>query len=244
MGSMLRITRREFAAYFSTPLAYVFLVTFLVAAGAITFFLGGFFDRGQADLQPFFSFHPWLYLALVPAIGMRLWAEERRTGTIEILMTLPLDVWQSVCGKFLAGWAFAGVALILTFPIWITVNYLGNPDNGVILASYVGSFLMAGALLAISSCVSALTRNQVIAFVISIAVGFLLMASGLDFVLGVFRSVAPQYVLDLLASFSFLSHFSTITRGVLDLRDAVFFLSLIALCLFVNSQIIELKKAA
>ncbi len=243
MRIMFVIARRELAAYFSTPLAYVFIVTFLAASGALTFYLGDFFNRRQADLTPFFAFHPWLYLVLVPAVGMRLWAEERRSGTIELLMTLPVTTWQAVGGKFLAAWAFSGITLALTFPIWITVNYLGDPDNGVILTSYVGSFLMAGALLATASCLSALTKNQLIAFVISVAAGFLLMMSGLDLVLGIFRSWAPQYVTDLIASFSFLTHFGTIAKGVMDLRAVVFFLSLIVLCLFVNCQIVEVKKA-
>ena len=244
MRNLIHITRRELAAYFSTPLAYVFLVIFLVADGGMTFFVGGFFDRGQADLTPFFLFQPWLLLALVPAIGMRLWAEERRSGTIEILMTLPISTWQAVGGKFLAGWIFVGIAIALTFPIWLIVNYLGSPDNGVILASYIGSFLIAGSFLAISACMSALTGNQVVAFVLSIAVGFLMMLSGIDSVLGIVRSLVPQYAVELLGSLSLLGHFSTITSGVLDFRDAFFFVSFIALCLFINAQIIELKKGA
>jgi ABC-2 type transport system permease protein len=243
MRVLFVIAKRELAAYFSTPLAYVFIVTFLAAAGALTFYLGSFFDRRQSDLGPFFTFHPWLFLVLVPAVGMRLWAEERRSGTIELLMTLPVTTWQAVGGKFLAAWAFAGITLALTFPIWITVNYLGDPDNGVIFASYIGSFLMAGALLATASCVSALTKNQLIAFVISVAAGFLLMLSGLDMVLGLFRGWAPQYVVDLVASFSFLTHFASVSKGVMDLRALIFFFSLIGLCLFINCQIVEVKKA-
>ena len=156
---MLAIFKREFVAYFATPLAYVFIVIFLFAMGAFTFYIGHFYENGAADLSVFFGYHPWLYLFLVPAIGMRLWAEERRTGTIELLLTLPVPIWATVLGKFLAAWAFTGVALALTFPIWITVNYLGNPDNGVIVAGYIGSFLMAGAYLAISAAISATTRQ-------------------------------------------------------------------------------------
>ena len=155
---------------------------FLVLAGALTFYLGGFYERGQADLAPFFNFHPWLYLFLIPAISMRLWAEERKTGTIELLMTLPVTPWQAVLGKFLAAWAFAALALALTFPIWITVNYLGDPDNGVILAAYVGSLLMAGGFLAIGSCLSAATRNQVIAFVLTAVVCFVFLLAGFPLV--------------------------------------------------------------
>jgi ABC-2 type transport system permease protein len=243
MRNTVIIFRRELASYFATPLAYVFIVIFLVLAGALTFFMGNFFDRGQADLQPFFSFHPWLYLVLIPALAMRLWSEERKLGTIELFLTLPISVTSAVLGKFFASWAFAGIALALTFPFWITVNVLGSPDNGVILASYIGSFLMAGAFLAIGAALSALTKNQVIAFVITAAVCFLFTVSGSSIVLGFLNNWAPQVVLAAVSSFSFLSHFNAITRGVIDLRDLVFFVSVIALFLFANSVIVELKKA-
>src|SRR5215472_7201838 len=185
------IFKREFASYFATPLAYVFIVIFLVAMGAFTFYVGHFYDNGIAELSVFFAYHPWLYLFLIPAIAMRLWAEERRTGTMELLLTLPVPLWATVVGKFLAAWAFTGVALALTFPIWITVNFLGDPDNGVILASYVGSFLMAGSYLAIGACISATTRNQVIAFVVSLFVCFLFTISGSPLVLDFFHGWAP-----------------------------------------------------
>src|SRR5210317_1361916 len=162
MNAVMTIARRELSGYFATPLAYVFIVIFLTLAGAFTFYLGNFFARGQADLQPFFAFHPWLYLFLIPALAMRLWAEERKGGTIELLLTMPITMPQAVLGKFLAAWAFTGIALSLTLPVWITVNYLGQPDNGIIVAGYIGSMLMAGAFLSIGSCVSAVTRNQVI----------------------------------------------------------------------------------
>ncbi len=184
MRSIGTIFRRELASYFATPLAYIFIVIFLVMAGVLTFFVGNFFERGQADLQAFFTFHPWLYLVLIPALSMRLWAEERKSGTIELFLTLPISMLSAVLGKFLAAWAFAGIALALTFPFWLTVNYLGTPDNGVILASYVGSFLMAGAFLAVGACLSALTKNQVIAFVITAAASFLFTVSGSPIVLG------------------------------------------------------------
>src|ERR1700691_6236518 len=186
MKELIAVFKREFAAYFATPLAYVFIVIFLFAMGAFTFYIGHFFENGSADLQVFFGFHPWLYLFLVPALAMRLWAEERRSGTMELLLTLPVPLWATVLGKFLAAWAFAGLALLLTFPIWITVNYLGQPDNGVIVASYIGSFLMAGAYLAIGACISASTNNQVIAFVVSVVVCFLFTISGGAPVLGFF----------------------------------------------------------
>jgi ABC-2 type transport system permease protein len=243
MRNALIVFRREFAAYFSTPLAAVFLVIFLALAAGLTFHLGGFFARGQADLQPFFMFHPWLFLILIPALGMRLWAEERKTGTIELLMTLPVRTGELVLGKFLAGWAFAAVALALTVPMWLTVNYLGTPDNGVIAASYAGSWLMAGAFLALAACLSALTTNQVIAFVIAAAGSFLLLMSGLDLVLAAFRPWAPRALVEFVASLSFLTHFQQITRGVLEARSLLYFGSLIALCLFANAAFVELKKA-
>jgi len=243
MGHIAVIVRRELASYFATPLAYVFIVIFLVLAGALAFFVGNFFDRGQADLQSFFTFHPWLYLVLIPALAMRLWAEERKSGTIELLLTLPISMTEAVVGKFLASWAFAGIALILTVPFWITVNYLGHPDNGVILASYIASFLMAGAFLAIGACLSALTKNQVIAFVVTAAVCFAFTVSGSPIVLGFIKGWAPEAVLGTVAGFSFLTHFNAIIRGVIDLRDAVFFLSVIAFFLYANTIIVDLKKA-
>jgi ABC-2 type transport system permease protein len=244
MGRTFAISRRELGAYFSTPLAYVFIVIFLALAGSVTFYFGSFFDRNQADLQPFFAFHPWLYLFLIPAVGMRLWAEERKTGTLELLMTLPVTTVDSVLGKFLAAWIFTGIALILTFPIWITVNWLGDPDNGVIVASYIGSWLMAGAFLAIGGFVSALTRNQVIAFVIGAAVCFLFLMSGLDVVQGAVRGWAPPYVVQLLGSLSFLVHFERVLKGVLDIRDLIFFFSVMGVFLFANVVTVELKKGA
>jgi ABC-2 type transport system permease protein len=240
---MYIIARREFAGYFVTPLAFVFLVVFLVAAAVATFYFGDFMGRRQADLLSFFDFHPWLLLILMPAVGMRLWTEERRSGSIELLMTLPVTPWQAVGGKFLAAWAFAAVALALTFPIVITVNYLGDPDNGVIVAGYISSLLMAGALLALTSCISALTKSQVIAFVISVVAGFLLMVSGLDLVLNLFTGWAPDYLVDLIASFSFLTHYYDLTNGVVSIPSIVFFFTLIILLLLINRQIIELKKA-
>ncbi|HVU20336.1 MAG TPA: ABC transporter permease subunit [Rhizomicrobium sp.] len=243
MSQIWQIFRREFAAYFATPLAYVFIVIFLFAMGAFTFYIGRFFDNGVADLGVFFSYHPWLYLFLVPAISMRLWAEESRTGTIELLLTLPVPLWETVVGKFLAAWAFTAVALALTFPIWITVNYLGSPDNGVIVAGYIGSLLMAGGYLAIGSCISATTNNQVIAFVVTVVVCFLFTISGAPLVLDFFRNWAPQFLIDAVSSFSFITHFSAITAGVLDIRDLIFFVSLIALFLMANVAILDLKKS-
>ncbi|MBL6957912.1 MAG: ABC transporter permease subunit [Rhodospirillales bacterium] len=234
---------RELAAYFSTPLAYVFIVIFLALTGSMTFYLGGFFIRAQADLQGFFGYHPWLYLLLIPAIAMRLWAEERKTGTIEFLMTLPISTTQAVLGKFLAAWTFTGIALGLTFPMWITVNVLGDPDNGVIAASYIGSLFMAGAFLSIGSCISALTKNQVIAFIVASTVCFLFTMSGLDLVLDFFRGWAPESIVEAVASLSFLTHFNSISKGVIDLRDAIYFASLIVFWLYANVIVVDLKKA-
>jgi ABC-2 type transport system permease protein len=242
MNYVWPIFKREFAAYFATPLAYVFIVIFLFAMGAFTFYIGHFYENGVADLSVFFGFHPWLYLFLVPAISMRLWAEERRSGTMELLLTLPVPLWATVAGKFLAAWAFTAVALALTFPIWITVNFLGSPDNGVIFASYIGSLLMAGGYLAIGACISASTGNQVIAFVVSVVVCFLFTISGAPLVLDVFRSWAPLALVNAISSFSFLTHFTAISAGVIDLRDVIFFFSLIALFLTANVVIIDLKK--
>ena len=244
MKTIWVILKRELSAYFLTPLAYVFIVIFLGLSGSFTFYIGRFLERGQADLTAFFTFHPWLYLFLVPAVAMRLWAEERKSGTIELLMTLPIGATQAVLGKFLAAWIFIGIALVLTFPIWITVNYLGAPDNGVVLAGYVASFIMAGAYLAIGACVSAMTKNQVIAFVVGAAVCFLFMMSGLDLVHGFFEGWAPDWVLDLVTGLSFLTRFDAIVKGLVDLRDVLYFVSLMAVCLFVNVSLITLKKAS
>lgn len=244
MSNIGIIFKRELAGYFSTPIAYVFLVIFVFLSGVFAFDLGDFFDRGQADLAMFFNFHPWLYLFLIPALSMRLWAEERRGGTIELLLTLPITLAQAVFGKFLAAWVFTAIALALTFPMWLTVNYLGNPDNGVIVAGYLGSLLMAGAFLAIGSCLSALTRNQVIAFVLTAVVCLAFVLSGFPLVLQFFSGWAPDFVVSMVSSFSFLSHFQSITKGVIDLRDVIYFASLIAFWLFANVVLIEWKKAA
>jgi ABC-2 type transport system permease protein len=243
MSKLPVVFRRELASYFATPLAYVFMVMFLVLSSVFTFYLGGFYERGQADLAPFFDFHPWLYLLLMPAIAMRLWAEERKSGTIELLMTLPITRLEAVGGKFLAAWVFAGLALLLTLPLVFTVNYLGDPDNGAILTAYLGSWLLAGAYLAIGSCMSALAKNQVIAFILAIALSFLFIVSGLPMVLDLFSGWAPQWLIDFVASLSFLTRFTQISNGVIDLRDLLFFLSLIAAWLAATAVVLDLKKA-
>ena len=243
MSAVLSVFKREFASYFATPIAFVFLIIFLFAMGVFTFYIGNFYTAGVADLQSFFNFHPWLYLFLIPALAMRLWAEERRSGTMELLLTLPIPVWATVLGKYLAAWAFAGLALVLTFPIWITVNYLGSPDNGVILTSYIGSFLMAGAYLSIGTAISSATSNQVIAFVVSVVVCFLFTVAGATAVTDALQGWAPVTLVDVISSFSFITHFNAISAGVIDLRDLVFFFSLIGLFLYANILIIDLTKS-
>ena len=243
MNGVTAIFKRELKGYFSTPIAYVFIVIFLVVSGWFTFFYGRFYETGQADLASFFYWHPWLYLILVPALSMRLWAEERKSGSIELLMTLPLETWQLVAGKFLAAWAFTSIAVTLTFPIWITVNYLGDPDNGAIVAGYLGSILMASGFLAIGACISAATKNQVIAFIVSVVVCFVMLVPGIGVVQSVLLGVAPQWFVDGVASLSLQTHFNDISKGVIDLRDLVYFALLVGTCLYANTIVLELKKA-
>jgi ABC-2 type transport system permease protein len=242
MRPALAVARRELAGYFATPVATVFIVIFLVLSGALTFTLGNFFARGQADLIPFFSFVPWLFLFLVPALTMRLWAEERRLGTIELLLTLPMPQWQAVLGKFLAAWAFCAVALALTFPLWITVNLLGEPDNGVILSGYLGCLLVAGAYLAVGAALSAATRNQVVAFVLAVAVCFLLTAAGSPIVTEFLSDRVPALA-EAARAFSVSDRFNGFTRGVVAARDLVFFASLIGFFLFLNAVVLDHRKA-
>ena len=241
MGALI-VARRELAGYFATPVAYVFIVIFLMMAGALTLTLGGFFARGQADLSPFFTFVPWLFLFLVPALTMRLWAEERRLGTIELLLTLPLPQWQAVLGKFLAAWAFCAIALLLTFPLVLTVNFLGNPDNGVIAAGYAGCLLVAGAYLAIGAAMSAMTKNQVVAFVLAVAVCFVFTAAGSP-VITEFLSQRLPVLAEVARGVSITERFNSLVRGVIALRDVVFFVSFMGFFLFVNAVVIDHRKA-
>ncbi len=241
MGALI-VARRELAGSFATPVAYVFIVIFLMMAGALTFTLGGFFARGQADLSPFFTFVPWLFLFLVPALTMRLWAEERRLGTIELLLTLPLPQWQAVVGKFLAAWAFCAIALALTFPLVLTVNYLGNPDNGVIAAGYAGCLLVAGAFLAVGAATSAMTKNQVVAFVLAVAVCFVFTVAGSP-VITEFLSQRLPVLAEVARAVSITERFNSLTRGVIALRDVVFFGSFMGFFLFVNAVVIDHRKA-
>jgi ABC-2 type transport system permease protein len=238
------IMRRELASYFATPIAYVFILIFLILSNLLTFDLGGFYERGQADLAPFFSFHPWLYLFLIPAISMKLWAEERNSGSIELLMTQPVTLWEAVLGKFFAAWVFTAIALVLTCPLWATVNYLGSPDNGAILAAYVGSLLLAGGFLAVGSCMSALTRHQVIAFILTVVVCFAFLLLAFVPVLSWIHDWVPQSLLEAIASLSFFTHFESISKGVIDIRDLLYFGMLIGFFLLATSITVEMRKAA
>ncbi len=244
LANIKTITKRELAAYFSSPLAFVFIVIFLLLCGFFTFMVGGFFERGEASLSAsFFLWHPWFYLFLVPAVGMRLWAEERRVGTLELLLTMPITAWQAIVGKFLASWVFLGLALLLTFPIVITVNYLGSPDNGVILAGYVGSWLMAGTYLAISCITSAMTRNQVVSFIVSVVICLFFILAGFTPVIRLLEGWARPWLVDAITSFSVITHFDGFQKGLLDSRDLLFFLSLIVFSLFSTSVILRTHRA-
>ena len=237
------IVKRELGGYFTSPIAYVFLVIFLLLTGFFTFTVGNFFERGEASLVSFFTWHPWLFLFLVPAAGMRLWSEERRLGTMELLLTLPITTWQAIVGKFLASWAFLALALLLTFPVVITVNYLGDPDNGVIIAGYFGSLLLAGAYLAISCMTSALTRNQVISFIVSVMICLFLILAGYTPVTDLLTKWANPVVVEVIAAFSVMTHFEGFQRGVLDLRDVLFFVSVMGFALFTTGVVIRNQRA-
>jgi len=231
LASLTAIYRRELLSYVTTPTAYVFIAVFLFATGLFTFQVGGFFETRRADLTPFFAFHPWIFMVFLPAVSMRLWAEETRSGAIELLLTLPAPTWSLVVGKFLAAWTVAAVALALTFPLWITVNVLGAPDNAAIFTAYLASLLMAGAYLAIGTVMSALTPAQVIAFVLSVLIAFLLTALGLPMVQDFFSGLTGGGFAEAVSRFSILHHFDAAQRGVVEFRSIFYFGSLIALCL-------------
>ena len=245
LGNIKTISKRELSAYFSSPVAYVFIVIFLLLNGFFTFMVGGFFERGEAALtSSFFVWHPWFYLFLVPAVGMRLWADERRVGTLELLLTMPIAPWEAIVGKFVASWAFLGIALALTFPVVLTVNHLGSPDNGVILAGYVGSWLMAGAYLAVSCITSAITRSQVVSFIISVVACLFLLLAGFPPVINMLHGLTHnwQWLADTITSFSVITHFDGFQKGVLDSRDILFFLSVIGFSLFTTSVILRTHR--
>lgn len=243
MGTFGPLFRREFFGYFRSPVAYVFIVIFLLASVGCAFFLGGLYESNQADLTPFFNYLPWLYLVLVPAVGMRLWAEERRAGTIELLFTWPTTMTELVLSKFLAGWAFLCVALALTFPLWLTVGYLGDPDHGVIVAGYLGSALVAGAYLAVTSLTSALTKNQVVAFILGVIICFVLVLLGWGVFTGMLAAVFPAWMVDLVSSIGFVTHFRSISRGLIDTRDVVYFASVIVVALSLNAMALEARRS-
>ena len=243
MSNILTIAKRELRGYFSSPVAFVFIVIFLLLAGFFTFMIGGLFERGEASLQSFFVWHPWLYLFLVPAVGMRMWSEERRLGTIELLLTMPITPWQAIVGKFLASWLVVALALALTFPIVITVNYLGHPDNGVILGGYIGSLLMAGAYLAITAMTSAMTRNQVVSFIVAVVLSLFLILAGYPPVTNLLVSWAQPWFVEGIAAFSVMTHFDSIQKGVLDSRDVLYFLSVMGFSLFTTGVIIRAHRA-
>jgi len=240
---VITIVKRELNGYFASPIAFVFIVIFLLLSGFFTFMVAGFFENGEATLTTFFVWLPWLFLFLVPAAGMRMWSEERRLGTIELLLTMPITAWQAIWGKFLASWAVIALAVLFTFPFALTANYLGHPDNGVIFAGYLGSLLMAGAYLAISAMTSALTRNQVISFILSVVVLLFLIVAGWTPVLNLLGQWAPQWLVSTISSFSVMTHFVSIQNGVIDSRDILFFLSVIVFALFTTSVILHAHRA-
>ena len=247
MNSIIRkakgIIKRELAGYFGSPVAYVFIVIFLILCGFFTFFVSRFYEQGQADMRAFFEWHPWIFLFLVPAVGMRLWADERRSGTIELLLTLPLTLTEVILGKFIAAWLFIGIALALTFPSVLTVIYLGDPDLGAIFCAYLGSFFLAGAYLSVGSVTSALTRNQVISFIISVMVCLFLVLAGWPPVTEILSGWSPIWLVDLISGLSFMPHFTSMERGVLDLRDIIYYTSVIFFMLFSNGLVLQNRRA-
>ncbi|HEY6822417.1 MAG TPA: ABC transporter permease [Burkholderiales bacterium] len=243
MSAVLTIAKRELSSYFTSPVAYVFLVIFLLLTGFFTFTAGNFFERGEASLAAFFGWHPWLYLVLVPAVGMRLWAEERRSGTLELLLTMPVTTAQAIIAKFLASWIFLAAALALTFPAVITVNVLGSPDNGMIVAGYLGSLFLAGAYLAIACMTSAMTRNQVVAFILAVVVCLFLVIAGFNPVTDLMVRWASPALVDTVAAFSVVTHYDGFQRGVIDLRDVAYFASVIGFALFATGLIIRGHRA-
>lgn len=244
VNNIRAIFRREFSGYFGAPVAYVFIVIFLLLLGFFTFYISRFFEAGQADLRSFFEWHPWVYMFLIPAVAMRLWAEERRMGTIELILTFPVTVGEAIIGKFLAAWGFIGIALFFTFPMVLTTTYLGNPDMGAIICSYVGSFLMAGAFLSVGIMTSSLTRSQVISFIISIVICLFFILAGFPPVINALSGWTPAWFVSIVSELSFLSHFFSIERGVLDIRDLIYYFSVITFMLFATAIIIQNRKTS
>jgi ABC-2 type transport system permease protein len=244
LKNIIAVIKRELAGYFGSPVAYVFIVIFLLLCGFFTFSVSHFYDLGQADLRAFFEWHPWIFLFLIPAVAMRLWADEWRTGTIELMLTLPITLTEVVMGKFLAAWFFIAIGLFLTFPLVLTVTYLGDPDLGAIFCAYFGSFLMAGAYLSVGSMTSSLTRNQVISFILSLVICLFLVLAGWSPVIDVLSGWAPAWIVNIVSGFSFMPHFASIQRGILDLRDLAYYLSVIFFMLFANGVILLNRRAS
>ncbi|MEI6149659.1 MAG: ABC transporter permease [bacterium] len=249
MNSTKAIFKRELRSYFESAVAYVFLIVFLMLTSFLTFGVGQFYENGQADLRGFFFWHPWVYLILVPAVAMRLWAEERRSGTIELLLTMPVTLTQAILGKFLAAWAFLALALLLTFPVTLTTLYLGDPDLGVATTGYIGSLLLAGAYLAVGVMTSAMTRNQVISFVLAVVVCLFLLLAGwppvTDFLVQAVQDhPSLQWLPHGVASFSFMSHYESVQRGVITLRDIAYYVSVIVFMLFATHLVLDNRRAA
>jgi len=238
------IIRRELGGYFGSPVAYVFIFIFLVLCGFFTFYISNLYETGQAELRAFFQWHPWIYLFLVPAVGMRLWSDERRTRTIELILTLPVTLFQIILGKFIAAWIFIGIALVLTFPLVLTLIYLGDPDLGAIFSTYFGSFLLAGSYLSVGSMTSAMTKNQVISFILSVMVCLFLVLAGWSPILQILSGWAPVWLINVVSGFSVMPHFASMERGVLDLRDIFYFLSIIFFMLFANGLILQNRRAS
>jgi ABC-2 type transport system permease protein len=238
------IIKRELAGYFGSPVAYVFLVIFLVLCGFFTFYVSHFYEQEQADLRAFFEWHPWIFLFLVPAVGMRLWADERRTGTIELILTLPVTLPEVIVGKFIAAWLFIGLGLFLTFPLVLTVSYLGDPDLGAVFCAYVGSFLLAGAYLSVGSMTSSMTRNQVISFILSVIICLFLVLAGWPPVVEILSGWSPQWLINVISGFSFMPHFQSMERGVLDIRDIIYYISVIFFMLFSNGVVLQNRKTS
>ncbi|MEE4358832.1 MAG: ABC transporter permease subunit [Desulfococcaceae bacterium] len=242
INNVRAVFKREIFGYFGSPVAYVFIAIFLLLIGFFTFYISRFFEAGQADLRAFFEWHPWIYMFLIPAVAMRLWAEERRMGTIELILTFPVTVTEVILGKFLAAWAFIAVALFLTFPMFFTVIYLGDPDIGAIFCGYVGSFLMAGAFLSVGSMTSSLTRSQVISFIVAVVICLFFILAGYPPVTDMLSGWAPRWMVSVVSNLSFLSHFVSLQRGVIDMRDLIYFFSVIFFMLFANSMVIQNRR--
>ncbi|WP_138510790.1 ABC transporter permease [Maricaulis alexandrii] len=242
MSGLVAVYRRELTAYFQTPLAYVFLAVFAFAAPAFAFHVGRFFDTNRADLAPLFDYLPWLLVVLMPALAMRAWAEERDRGTLEFLMALPIPLWAMAAGKFLAAWSVAALAILLTFPMWIAVNYLGEPDNAAIATGYLGTLLLAGAYLAVGQALSATTANQVVAFVLGAGAAFLLTMAGLPFVLAALGENAPALVSEFVAGLSALDHYNAFRQGVIGVPDLIYFAGLITVSLALAGVLIAERR--